>query len=58
MLDRMWDLLIEPTSKKLYSIKNSKAKNGVYTFISMYPINCKMCQYNELFQAYLRLYDT
>lgn len=58
MLDRMWDLLIEPTSKKLYNIKNNKAKNGIYTFISMYPINCKMCQYNELCQADLRGYDT
>lgn len=58
MLDRMWGLIVEPIARKITSLKNSKSKDGIKTNFCMYPMNCKMCQFNDVCQADIRGYDT
>lgn len=49
----IWRECVEPVAKAVRSAYGVKAKN----FRSMYPWNCKMCQYQSLCQAELRDYD-
>lgn len=47
----IWDGVIVPTS---YAVKSARTKKNRR---SLYPWNCKMCQYQSLCQAELRGYD-
>lgn len=49
----MWTECIIPTVYELMAAKKPKAKNHP----SLYPWNCKMCQFQSLCQAELRNYD-
>lgn len=50
---RIWDNCVVPAAK---GIKAAYGKNAV-NYPSLYPWNCKMCQYQSLCQAELRGYD-
>lgn len=50
----IWDQCIIPATKDLC---RSRGKNAV-NYRSLYPWNCKMCQYQSLCQGELRGYDT
>jgi len=52
-LTRIWNQCIAPVAKQIKSAHGKKAVN----FRSLYPWNCKMCQYQSLCQAELRDYD-
>jgi hypothetical protein len=52
-VQRIWDLCVVPVAKAIKQAGNAKAVN----FRSLYPWNCKMCQYQSLCQAELRDYD-
>lgn len=52
-VDRMWAECVKPGAKL---IRSAHGKNAI-NFRSMYPWNCKMCQYQSLCQAELRGYD-
>lgn len=52
-IDRIWRECVVPGAKQIKSAGGKKAVN----FRSMYPWNCKMCQYQSLCQAELRDYD-
>jgi hypothetical protein len=49
----MWSTIVVPNSFAIKAAHSPKAKNNP----SMYPWNCKMCQYKDLCQAELRDYD-
>lgn len=51
---RMWEECIIPATRGVKSCYGAKPR----IFRSMYPWNCKMCQYQSLCQAELRDYDT
>ena len=51
---RIWDTCVLPVASKIVKAHNKKAVNHP----SLYPWNCKMCQYQSLCQAELRDYDT
>lgn len=57
MLNRIWNIIIEPMAKKLTNLKKSKAKDGIKSMICMYPMNCKNCQFSDLCQGQIRGYD-
>lgn len=51
----MWEQVIIPTAEEIGSICGG---SGAHTFRrSLYPWNCKMCQYKDLCQAELREHD-
>lgn len=50
----IWTGCVIPTVYELMAAKKPKAKNHP----SLYPWNCKMCQFQSLCQAELRNYDT
>lgn len=50
---RIWDQCVLPAAKAIKGARSKKANN----FRSLYPWNCKMCQYQPLCQAELRDYD-
>lgn len=50
---RIWDGCITPVAKLIKLAYSKKADN----YRSLYPWNCKMCQYQSLCQAELRGYD-
>lgn len=52
-VDRIWNQCVLPGAK---SIKAARGKNAS-NFRSLYPWNCKMCQFQSLCQAELRGYD-
>ncbi len=52
-IDRIWAGCVVPAAKAVKSAHNKNANN----FRSLYPWNCKMCQYQSLCQAELRDYD-
>ena len=52
-IDRIWKQCIIPAARGVRSAHGKKADN----FRSLYPWNCKMCQYQSLCQAELRGYD-
>ena len=52
-VDRIWRTCILPVARK---IKLAHGKNAV-NHPSLYPWNCKMCQYQSICQAELRDYD-
>lgn len=52
-IKQIWDECVRPAAKGVKSAHNKKANN----FRSLYPWNCKMCQYQSLCQAELRNYD-
>lgn len=52
-VERIWKECVLPGAK---AIKAAKGKNAC-NFRSLYPWNCKMCQYQSLCQAELRGYD-
>ena len=52
-IENIWRECVVPVAKALRSAKNKSACN----FRSLYPWNCKMCQYQSLCQAELRNYD-
>lgn len=52
-VDNIWKSIVIPNSRAVKSAHSPKAKN----YPSMYPWNCKMCQYRDLCQAELRGYD-
>lgn len=49
----VWDCVVVPVSKEI----NKCSKIGDSRSTSMFPMNCKMCQFAELCQAELRGYD-
>lgn len=49
----IWNECVIPAAKQIKSARNPKAVN----FRSLYPWNCKLCQYQSLCQAELRGYD-
>ena len=53
-IDRIWKECVLPVARRIKSARNIKANN----FRSLYPWNCKMCQYKTLCQAELRDYDS
>lgn len=53
-VERIWQQCVLPTAKLIKSAHGKKAVN----FPSLYPWNCKMCQYQSLCQGSLRGYDT
>ena len=53
-IDRIWRDCVVPAVKQ---IKQAHSKS-VNNYRSMYPWNCKMCQYQSLCQAELRDYDS
>lgn len=52
-IDRIWDECVLPAAR---SVKAAHGKNAA-NFRSLYPWNCKMCQYQSLCQGELRGYD-
>ena len=52
-VDRIWKTCVLPVARK---IKSAYGKNAV-NHPSLYPWNCKMCQYQSICQAELRDYD-
>lgn len=52
-LKRIWEECVRPAAKEIRHARSKKANN----FRSLYPWNCKMCQYISLCQAELRDYD-
>lgn len=52
-IDRIWKECVVPVAKQVKAAYGKKADN----FRSLYPWNCKMCQYQSLCQAELRDYD-
>ena len=52
-INNIWKECILPAAKMIRSAYNKNANN----FRSLYPWNCKMCQYQSLCQAELRNYD-
>lgn len=52
-IDRIWKECVVPAAKGVKAAYRKKANN----FRSLYPWNCKMCQYQSLCQAELRDYD-
>lgn len=52
-ISNIWNECVVPVAKAVKSAHNKKAVN----FKSLYPWNCKMCQYQSLCQAELRNYD-
>lgn len=52
-VDRIWKECVIPAARSVKSAHSKKADN----FRSLYPWNCKMCQYQSLCQAELRDYD-
>lgn len=52
-IDRIWKECVLPVAKQIKAAHGKKADN----FRSLYPWNCKMCQYQSLCQAELRDYD-
>lgn len=52
-VNRIWEECVRPAARGVKSAHNKKADN----FRSLYPWNCKMCQYQSLCQAELRDYD-
>lgn len=53
-IDRIWKECVLPVARRIKSARNVRANN----FRSLYPWNCKMCQYKTLCQAELRDYDS
>lgn len=57
-IKRMWNQCVLPAAKAINKLQNaSKKKSKLDTYRSLYPWNCKMCQYKDLCQAELRDYD-
>lgn len=52
-IDRIWKECVVSVAKQVKAAHGKKANN----FRSLYPWNCKMCQYQSLCQAELRDYD-
>lgn len=52
-VNRIWQECVVPVAKMVKSAHNKNANN----YRSLYPWNCKMCQYQSLCQAELRDYD-
>ena len=52
-VDRIWKECVIPVAKQVKAAHGKKSDN----FRSLYPWNCKMCQYQSLCQAELRNYD-
>ena len=52
-IDRIWKECVLPAAR---GVKAASGKNAV-NFRSLYPWNCKMCQYQSLCQGELRDYD-
>lgn len=52
-VQRIWDQCVIPAARMVKQAHNKNANN----FRSMYPWNCKMCQFQSLCQAELRDYD-
>lgn len=52
-IKNIWNACVIPVAKVLKQAKNKNACN----YRSLYPWNCKMCQYQSLCQAELRGYD-
>lgn len=52
-IKRIWENCIIPVAKEVKAAHSKKANNHQ----SLYPWNCKMCQYQSLCQAELRDYD-
>ena len=52
-VDRIWKECVVPAAKGVKAAYSKKANN----YRSMYPWNCKMCQYQSVCQAELRDYD-
>ena len=52
-IDRIWKECVIPAAKQVKAAYSKKANN----YRSLYPWNCKMCQYQSLCQAELRDYD-
>lgn len=52
-IEQIWKECVVPAAKQVKSAHGKKAVN----FRSLYPWNCKMCQYQSLCQAELRDYD-
>lgn len=49
----IWNECVVPASRAISKARNTKSKK----YRSLYPWNCKMCQYQSLCQAELRGYD-
>ena len=52
-VNRIWQQCVLPAARAIKAASKPKAVN----FRSLYPWNCKMCQYRSLCQAELRDYD-
>ena len=52
-IDRIWKECVVPVARQVKAAHGKKADN----FRSLYPWNCKMCQYQSICQAELRDYD-
>lgn len=52
-VERIWKKCVVPAASRIRKAYNPKAIN----YPSVYPWNCKMCQYQDLCQAELRGYD-
>lgn len=53
-VDRIWKECVIPVARQIKSAHGKNASN----FRSLYPWNCKMCQYQSICQAELRDYDS
>lgn len=53
-IENIWQQCVVPVARQVKSAHGKNANN----FKSLYPWNCKMCQYQSLCQAELRDYDT
>lgn len=52
-VERMWNQCVVPAARAIQKARNPKTVK----YRSLYPWNCKMCQYRSLCQAELRDYD-
>lgn len=52
-INTIWKECVQPVAKAVFSAHNKNASN----YRSLYPWNCKLCQYQSLCQAELRDYD-
>ena len=52
-IKKIWNDCVLPAARAVAKARSSKVKK----YRSMYPWNCKMCQFQSLCQAELRDYD-
>lgn len=56
-IQRIWDQCVLPAAESLHVTRGLTQSGEISGYRSLYPWNCKMCQYQSICQAELRDYD-